>query len=59
MARCRERALASFDTMTEAGGATNASFMLADAGASVLLTRSTLRAHLPAHDAHVDDLDAD
>jgi hypothetical protein len=34
-------------------------FMLADAGASVLLTRSTLRAHLPAHDAHVVCLDAD
>ena len=28
-------------------------FMLADAGAPVLLTRSALRAHLPAHDAHV------
>jgi hypothetical protein len=39
--------------------ASNASFMLADAGASVLLTRSTLRAHLPAHDAHVVCLDAD
>ena len=44
-------------------------FMLADAGAPVLLTRSALRAHLPAHDvnsddAHIDDvrivcLDAD
>ena len=27
-------------------------FMLADAGAPVLLTRAALRAHLPAHDAH-------
>src|SRR4051812_12001951 len=34
-------------------------FMLADAGAPVLLTRSALRAHLPAHDAHVVCLDAD
>ena len=28
-------------------------FMLADAGAPVLLTRAALRAHLPAHDAHI------
>src|SRR6476620_609018 len=34
-------------------------FMLADAGAPVLLTRAALRAHLPAHDAHVVCLDAD
>ncbi len=44
-------------------------FMLADAGAPVLLTRSALRAHLPAHDArsggargddaHIVCLDAD
>src|SRR6478672_3822811 len=34
-------------------------FMLADAGAPVLLTRAALRAHLPAHDAHVICLDAD
>src|SRR3954453_20784643 len=33
--------------------------MLADAGAPVLLTRAALRAHLPAHDAHVVCLDAD
>ena len=30
-----------------------------DAGAPVLLTRAALRAHLPAHDAHVVCLDAD
>ena len=30
-------------------------FMLADAGAPVLLTRSALRAHLPAHDVSSDD----
>ena len=30
-------------------------FMLADAGAPVLLTRSALRAHLPAHDVNSDD----
>src|SRR6185312_11713892 len=34
-------------------------FMLADAGAPVLLTRAALRAHLPAHDAQVVCLDAD
>src|SRR6476619_5475471 len=34
-------------------------FMLADAGAPALLTRAALRAHLPAHDAHVVCLDAD
>ena len=39
-------------------------FMLADAGAPVLLTRAALRAHLPAHDVSSDDahivcLDAD
>ena len=39
-------------------------FMLADAGAPVLLTRTALRAHLPAHDisidaAHIVCLDAD
>src|SRR3954471_18267841 len=34
-------------------------FMLADGGAPVLLTRAALRAHLPAHDAHVVCLDAD
>ena len=34
-------------------------FMLADAGAPVLLTRAALRTHLPAHDAHVVCLDAD
>src|SRR6476620_6298945 len=36
-------------------------FMLADAGAPVLLTRTALRAHLPAHDASSDGvrLDAD
>src|SRR4051794_5064632 len=34
-------------------------FMLADAGAPVLLTRAALRAHLPAHAAHVVCLDAD
>jgi amino acid adenylation domain-containing protein len=34
-------------------------FMLSDAGASVLLTQSHLRAALPAHGAHVVDLDAD
>src|SRR6476661_3126210 len=34
-------------------------FMLADAGAPVLLTRAALRAHLPAHDAHLVCLDAD
>src|SRR6476660_1691917 len=34
-------------------------FMLADAGAPVLLTRAALRGHLPAHDAHVVCLDAD
>ena len=33
--------------------------MLADAGAPVLLTRTALREHLPAHDAHVVCLDAD
>jgi hypothetical protein len=33
--------------------------LLADAGAPVLLTRAALRAHLPAHDAHVVCLDAD
>ena len=30
-------------------------FMLADAGAPVLLTRAALRAHLPAHDVSSDD----
>src|SRR4051812_42075344 len=35
------------------------SFMLADVGAPVLLPRAALRAHLPAHDAHVVCLDAD
>src|SRR3954452_6379083 len=34
-------------------------FMLADAGAPVLLTRAALRAHLPAHDAQVVCLDTD
>ncbi|HET7255904.1 MAG TPA: condensation domain-containing protein, partial [Xanthobacteraceae bacterium] len=34
-------------------------FMLADAGAPVLLTRSALRTHLPSHDAHIVCLDAD
>jgi pristinamycin I synthase 3 and 4 len=34
-------------------------FMLSDAGAPVLVTQSHLRAALPAHDAHVVDLDAD
>src|SRR6478672_5993336 len=34
-------------------------FMLADAGAPVLLTRTALRAHLPAHDVRVVCLDAD
>ena len=31
-------------------------FMLADAGAPVLLTRAALRAHLPAHDVSSDDV---
>ena len=34
-------------------------FMLADAGAPVLLTRSALRAHLPAHDVSSDDVRSD
>ena len=34
-------------------------FMLADAGAPVLLTRSALRAHLPAHDVSSDDVRID
>src|ERR1700754_3538054 len=34
-------------------------FMLADAGAPVLLTRAALRGHLPVHDAQVVCLDAD
>src|SRR6476620_9441034 len=34
-------------------------FMLADAGAPVLLTRTALRAHLPAHAARIVCLDAD
>ena len=34
-------------------------FMLADAGTPVLLTRSALRAHLPAHAADIVCLDAD
>ena len=34
-------------------------FMLADAGAPVLLTRSALRAHLPAHDVSSDNVRSD
>ena len=34
-------------------------FMLADAGAPVLLTRAALRAHLPAHDVSSDDMRSD
>ena len=34
-------------------------FMLADAGAPVLLTRAALRAHLPAHDVSSDDVRID